>query len=158
MSRSVSAVFKQAVNAQETNQVFLLLITISHPNLAVPIRCVVNDEDITSRGNIFQAYPVDVELPDDVEDAPPQARLTIDNISTEITRAVRAIRSKPTVLLEIVLSEDLDTVEIEFPSFDLVDISYDSMTVTGSLQVDDFTREPYPSISFTPGYFPGLFN
>ena len=84
MSRTVSTLFRQAIYAQETQQVFLLLITIDHDNLAVPIRVVVNTEDITSRGDLYQAYPVDVELPDDNDDAPPTARLTIDNISTSV--------------------------------------------------------------------------
>lgn len=157
MSRTTSALFREAITAQETDQVFLVLITIAHEELEDDIRVVVNMENITSRGQLYVAYPVDVELPSENEDSPPQARLTIDNISTEITRAVRAIRSAPVVTIEIVLADTPDLVEASFPTFYMQGVSYDKLTVSGTLTVDDFTTEPYPSLTFNPAQFPGLF-
>lgn len=157
MSRSVSAIFREAAYAQETNQVFLLTIEISHPKLTDSIRVVVNTQNVVSGGKTYVGYPVDVELPTDVQDSPPQAKLTIDNISTEITRAIRSIRSKPKVVIQIILADTPDVVECTFPDFEMQGVSYDSMTVSGTLMVEDFTTEPFPMLSFTPGFFPGLF-
>ena len=61
MSRTLSQAARQAINAEATEQVFLLLLTIDHEDLAEPIRVVNNTETITSRGELYVAYPFVVE-------------------------------------------------------------------------------------------------
>jgi len=50
MPRSISSTAQAAINAQETDEIFLILLTISHDDLAEPIRVVSNNENITSNG------------------------------------------------------------------------------------------------------------
>lgn len=157
MSRNVSAELKQAVYAQETTQEFIVLITLSHPDLAVPIRVNSSGQDMISNGETFIAYPFEVILPDDVDDRPPRAKLRIDNISREIILAIRTINSAPFVTIQIVMASAPDTIEAEFLDFRLANITYDQLMVEGDLTLEEFIGEPYPARVFSPADFPGLF-
>lgn len=141
----------------ESSDPFLALLTIDHADLTVPIRVVCNNEDVASRGEEFIAFPFGFTLPDDKEDAPPGASLTISNVSREIGQAIRSIVGPPTVLIEVVRASDPDTVELVSPVFLLRSVRYDAQQVTGVLMVEDLTREPFPALKFTPGPFPAVF-
>lgn len=157
MSRNISATGKQALFSQETSEVFLILITIDHADLAQPIRVTSDSVDTVSRGNTFVAFPFELDLPTDTFDAPPRARLTIDNIDRQIVQAVRDISSPAEVLMEIILASAPDNVEVSFPDFKLSNVNYDALTVSGDLIVEDFSAEPYPARVFGPADFPGIF-
>ena len=157
MSRPVSLTFKQAVNAPETSEAFLILITIDHPDLSSPIRVTSDAKDTTSRSNLFVAFPFELTLPSDSENGPPRASLRIDNVDRQIVQAIRTISSAPSVLMEIVLGSDPDTVEAAFPGFQLNRANYDVLVVSGELTMEQFLTEPYPAAGFFPANFQGLF-
>lgn len=157
MSRTLSSQSLSALNAPETQDAFLVLLTISHADLASPIRVTSDAVDTSSRGNAFVAFPFELSLPDDEEGKSPRARLVIDNVDRSIVRTVRGLTSSPTVLIEIVRTAAPDIVEAKFEDFRFTDISYDSRAVEGDLTIEDFTAEPYPAASFSPSLFPGLF-
>jgi hypothetical protein len=78
-------------------------------------------------------------LPEEGEDRPPRARLTIDNVSREIVLALRQIQAAPTVTMEVVRASEPDLVEASFPFFRLLDVRYDALVVEGELGVEDLT-------------------
>src|SRR5579885_2175455 len=90
VSRALSLAARQAVNAQETGEVFLLLLTLDHDELAAPIRVVNNTVDIVSRGNTYIAYPFQLELPAEDADQISSVRLSIDNVDRTIVQSLRA--------------------------------------------------------------------
>lgn len=141
----------------DTTDVILVLLTISHSDLSSPIRVVNNTENITSRGNEFIGYPFDVILPDNRDDAPPRAQLTIDNVSREIAQAIRTISSRATIEIEVIRASDPDTVEHDFPNFQLDNVTWNALTVSGELVLENLTQEPFPARNFTPADFPGVF-
>jgi len=143
--------------AAQTADVWLVLLTIEHADLSAAIRVVNNTETITSNGESFIAYPFRVVLPDAREDAPPRARLEIDNVSREIGEAIRSISSAPTVTMQVVRAADPDVVERRWPSFRLSNVKVNAGRVTGDLGLEDFASEPYPAGIFSPAGFPGLF-
>ena len=157
MSRNVSAELKQAVYAQETTEAFIVLVTLSHPDLETPIRVNSSGQEVISNGDLFVAFPFEVILPDNVDDRPPRARLSIDNVSREIVLAIRTISSAPFVTIQIVMASSPSTIEAEFPDFRLANITYDQLTVEGDLTLEEFIGEPYPARIFSPADFPGLF-
>ena len=157
MSRTVSATLRSAVFAQETSEVFIVLLTLSHPDLAEPIRVSTDAVDTVSRSNTFLSFPFELVLPDDDENSSPRATLSIDNIDRQVVLAMRSISSAPTVLMEIILASDTDTVEASFPDFKLENITYDDLKLTGDLTLEEFILEPYPSGTFTPADFPSMF-
>ena len=157
MSRVLSATSRQALYAGETGEVFLVLLTLSHVDLAQPIRVTSDAVTTVSRSNNFTPFPFELALPDDLDNKPPRARLAIDNIDRQIVLAVRSLSFAPTLLIEIVRAAAPDVVEAQFVDFKLTNVSYDAHRVEGDLTVEDFTAEPFPAASFTPSLFPGLF-
>ena len=157
MSRDISTEALQAINAAETADAFIILLTIAHDNLEAPLRVSSDAADTISRGNSFTAFPFELTLPDDEDNKPPRARLIIDNIDRSIVRAVRNLASSPRVTIEIIRAADPDVVEATFQDFRFTNISYDAKVVEGDLTLEDFTAEPYPGASFSPSLFPGLF-
>ena len=157
MSRAVSVTLKSAVNAPETGEAFLVLVTIDHADLAAAIRVTSDGVDTVSNGNTFVAFPFEISLPDSRVEGAPRAKLTIDNVDRQIVQAVRDISTAADVTVDVVLASDPDTVEASFPDFKLRDVTFDALTVTGELTVEHFAGEPYPAAIFSPANFPGLF-
>lgn len=157
MSRSITVTARQAVHAAETGEAFLVLLTIDHADLAAPIRVSSDGVDTVSRGETFAAFPFRLTLPEDSDDRPPRARLQIDNVDRQIVQALRQVSGPPSVLMEIVLASDPETVEAAFPDFTLQSAQYDALVVSGELGLESFLREPFPAQRFTPAGFPGLF-
>lgn len=143
--------------AQETTDVWLVLVTIEHADLAAPIRVVNNTEDVVSGGDTYTAFPFEVTLPDSKDDAPDRGRLVIDNVSREIAQAIRSITSPATVTFEVIRAAAPDTIEMTWPFFKLTNVKWDVLQVSGDLTLEDFTSEPYPAGIFSPAGFPGLF-
>lgn len=169
MSRTLSSGALRAMFAEDTGDYPILLITISHADWAAPIRVSsdptarlsVSDAEIVygtvSRLTEFIFVPFQIALPSDSEDSAPRTRISMDNVSRELTAAVRALTSPPLVTMELVMASTPNVVEAAFPDFDLSDIDGDVMTISGTLSVDLLALEPFPSGMFTPGQFPGIF-
>ena len=153
----LSSTFKQAVFAGETGEAFILLLTISHAQLAAPIRVAHNSQDVTSRGNVFAAYPFQIDLPAQDPERPPRVRLAIDNVDLAIVRSLRSISSPPAVTLEVVLASAPDTVEAGPFAMTLAGATYDANAIEGDLAFEDVLNEAFPGDRFTPANFPGLF-
>jgi len=167
LSRTLSSAFISALNDQETGEVVVALLTVTHADLDAPIRLSsdptvrTSDDPLIysteSRSNTFIFLPFTFTIPDDRSDATPRVRLEFDNIDRQMVALLRSILSPPSVLMEIVLASSPDTVEIELPSMVLGDVTITDTTISGTLVVDPLINEPYPAGSFTPGAFPGLF-
>lgn len=154
---TVSTEARDAMFAQETADGLLMLLTIDHATLSSPIRVVNNHVAVTSRSNEFVGFPFQLTLPSSDPSTPPRARLTIDNVSREIGQVIRQITSAATVLIEVVLLSDADSVELALPALSLRNVRVDAAQVTGDISSEDLELEPFPSRGFTPSYFPGLF-
>lgn len=157
MTRATTLTLREAVYGQETGETFIVLLTLDHDDLANPIRVSSDAVDTTSNGNSYTAFPFDLKLPNDEEESVPTARLTIDNVSREIVQAVRTVTGPVEVTMQLVLASDPDTVEADFPDFQLRDVKYDALVVEGQLSLESFAQEPWPAGRFTPADFAGLF-
>jgi hypothetical protein len=146
---------EQAVG-QHTDEAFLVLLTITHPTVATPFRFVRNRIGVTSRGNEFLASHFEVELPDDAGEVP-QARITVANVDRRIGLTLQALVGPPDVLIELVLASTPDVVERAWSQFQLVEATWDALTVQGTLSRISYWDEPWPFIRVTPKGFPGLF-
>lgn len=153
----LSAKATAALFAQETAEVFLVLLTVEHQDLAEPIRVVNNTEDITSRGHLFVGWPFEVTLPDSDPQQVSRATLRIDNVDRQITAAIRGLTSSPTLTFEVIMASTPDVVEVSFGNMQLESVQYDALEISGELTYENVLIEPYPGDSFTPQNFPGLF-
>jgi hypothetical protein len=156
MSRTLSPAARRSANAAQTDEVWLVLLTIAHPALNEPLRFVNNFASIESRGELFVAFPFEIELPGEDAEGQTDARIRIDNIDRQIVRALREIASPPSVLLEVVLASQPDTVEASFDGLVLRDAGYDALVVTATLKFEQIVLEPV-TVQMTPSRFPGLF-
>lgn len=156
MSRDVTNTFIAACNAATTDECFVLLIRIEHPDFPVPILLNTSGWDIISNGDYYQPCPVQVTLSEDSSDRPPQAKLVVDNIDRTPVAAVRSITSPPIVDLSVVRASAPDVVEASFPGFEMRKVDYSTLTIEGTLTLDNLYSEPSCAYSFTPAYFPGL--
>lgn len=154
---TVSNEARSSMFAEETSDGLLVLLTIDHDDLVSPIRLVNNNVNVTSRGEEFIAFPFELILPTSNADTPPKAQLTIDNVSLELGQVIRTISSAPELLIEVIRINDFDALEVAFPAFKLKNVRFDVSQIRGELVSEDLQVEPYPSHTFSPAHFPGLF-
>lgn len=156
MARSLSLAMKQALFAQETGETILFLLTISHAQLAQPIRIVQNNENIVSNGNTFTAFPFDISVPDDRDDELSQITCRIDNVDRQLMEAARTITSAADVTFSIILASEPNTLAFS-QDFKMQEVTVDEQVVTGVLTRAPLADEPFPGYNFVPSKFPGLF-
>lgn len=164
--RQLSNAARQAVFAQDTSQVFIMLLTITHPNFVEPIRLSSDPTTILpiagfrgtiSRGNEYVYMPFSVALPSQDDTGIARANISIDNIDRQIVMYIRQADSALSVNLEIVMASSPDSVEVSAPDFRLEKVSYDALTVSGDLSLEYYDLEPYSKLRFTPNAFTGMF-
>ncbi|MBP5698216.1 MAG: DUF1833 family protein [Alphaproteobacteria bacterium] len=164
----ISNNFKRAAYAQETNVAVIVLLTLSTPDLPDTIRvCNVPVEKFTDLGdNVLglvsnnQRYlflPFEIELPQDDKTGAVSAKLRIDNVNRQIVQYARQSKKPINVNIQVVLSNNLDYVEMESNDFKLSNVTYDGFSVSGNLTIDYLGLEPFPCGRFTPSGFKGLF-
>lgn len=155
--RNVSAALKKAVYSSETGEAFIILLEITSPEITDPIRVTSDAVDTNHQGNNYVRFPFQVTLHDENEDQVPRVRLTIDGVDQRVAEAVRRLTEPPDVTQKVVLSSDPDTVELGPITFKLRNITVKKRTVTGQLTKKDILNAPFPSGTFNPIDFPGLF-
>lgn len=159
---------RQALFAQESGEVAVMLLTITHSSLATPIRLSTDPTQrlttdplvygTVSRTNTYYFVGMEVTLPDEKDKSAPASKMVVSNVDRSIIPLVRSINSPAQVKMEGLLVSDLSTVEFTVPAFDIVNVQYDAGQLTFDLTVDSFATEPFPSGSFDPASFAGLFN
>ncbi len=158
MPRQVSVAALQGALAQETNEVYLVILEVDHPDFGSPLRFVNNDADITSNGDLYTAFPFEIRLPDDVEDKEPIASLRITNVSRELIDEIRSIASPPSMVVSVILESSPNTIEWGPLDLEARGVTYDADNIVFNLAYSAFTREPFPYWAFDSVRFPGLFS
>ena len=166
MSRNLSNEAKHAMYSQSTDETFIVLLTITHPNFAEPIRLasdsfeflpVAQVRGVVSRGEEYIYLPFSITLPKQDDTGISKASLSIDNIDRRMVQAIRTADSSVSVKAEIVLASDVNNVEITVDKFKLAHITYDAFTISGDLSLEYYDLEPFPYKRFNPSDFPGMF-
>jgi hypothetical protein len=150
-----SNAFKGNILGQYSSDPVLALLEISHPELAETIRVVDNGEDITSNGNVFQAFPFELQLPGDLE-GEPKAQIEIANVTRLIGDALDAITTPANVRISLILASDPDTLQLDWINFELRDASWNALVVQASIIIRQFGREPAVKVRVAPGNFQNL--
>jgi len=165
--RTLSLNFRKAIFAQESGEIPIFLLTITHPDLAAPIYLStdattrLSTDPLTygtvSRSVTYLYAASSVTLPDEKDKSPPACKLTMENVTRGLIPLARSVATPPTVKIEAVLASALDTVEMTWPVMDMSHLGYDVATLEFDLTMDALVTEPYPAGTFSPAYFPGLF-
>ncbi len=158
MPRTTSLSFRQAVNAQDTSEVILILLELDQTDFPAPVRVVNNTQDIVSNGQTYIAFPFVLELPDDIEENLPEAILSIDNIDPSILiPSIRGATGPINAIINIVMASDPDTIEAGPFNFTIRRVDYTDKLISATLEPEAILSEPFPSGVFDPIGFPGLF-
>lgn len=155
--RILSPTAREAINAPETDEVFLVLLTIEEDSLPEPIRVVHNHEDIVSNGETYLAFFFGLELPEERGETMSGSRIVIDNVDRQIVDAVRRAVGRPQLTLEVVLASDPHTVEAGPFVFVLDNVEYDATTVTGEAVFEEIINRRCPAHTTTPWTNPDAF-
>lgn len=162
----VSSSFKEAAYASQTDEVIIALVTFSSDQLAAPILIttdpyemlpLANVRGVVSNGDEYIYLPFEIYLPQDDESGVTKARIRVDNVDRRMVAAVRSVTKPINIKIQIVLSSNVDLVEMEFDNFQLSNVNYDAYSIEGDLTLNFWNLEPFPSGRFTPSNFPGLF-
>jgi hypothetical protein len=149
--------FREAVNAQETGEEILFLVTIEHPDLLAPIRINNAVRNIISRGETFLACYLTAAVIDQDPDRSPQAQLTVSNIDRTMVVALRSTAVAPVITLEIIRASEPDFVEMSMANLELKNINYDELVIQGDLIPRRLRAKKAIDHYFSPTVAPGLF-
>jgi hypothetical protein len=165
--RVLSLNLREALFSQESGEVPIFLIEITHPDLPEPIRLTTDATTrlstdpliygTVSRGTTYLYAGIDVTIPDEQDKSPPASKLTIANVTRDLIPLARSVNSPPSVKIEAVLASAPDDVEMNWPALDMSNLTYDASALQFDLTMDALVTEPYPSGTFSPAYFSGLF-
>ena|SRR3990167_1499966 len=156
MSRSLPNAALAELYVADTDAVWLVLLTISHADLALPLRLVNDVTNLVSNGNTFTALGFLARLPAD-RTGPPRLQLVLDGVDRTLVTAIRSIITPAAVLVQLVRRSAPDTI-LRSWDLDLRGASYDAQTVTLELAPEPVLDESYPGTDFTPLLFPGMFD
>lgn len=170
MSRKISQRARTSVMSEDSPLVKVFLLTIHHKDLDEPIR-VSSDATVRlretqenviygtiSNGIEYLYAGFDAALLNDETGSIPQVQITIPNAHRSIIEAIESMGSGPVeVDLKLVFADTPDVTEIEITGLEMGQITYDEMSITGTISRDMLFNEPFPSRSFTPQEWPFLF-
>jgi len=171
--RNYSASARENLLATSANEPFLVLLEITHSDLAVPVRVVNDTQSIYLDEVEYVGCPFDITLPDDVNGQVPQAKLEIDNIGRDLTqwleysrggqgarcRIMQALRSNDVYALDYFADDYVapTLTDIEFDmTLDLTNMVITNETVVGMLGFQNMLNITGTIPTFTPQNAPGL--
>lgn len=155
--RNFSENARENLLALSADQPFLVLLEITHPDLAQPIRVVDDVQNVTSNGNEFVALPFRVTLPDDISGQIPQATLEVDNVGRELTTWLEISRGGQNAKCRImqILRSDPDVIELDI-TLDLTQMVINNQTVQAKIGFVNVLGQTSTLTTFTPTTAPGL--
>ncbi len=146
-----------AINASASNTAWFFLLTIIPASGSETIYLVNNNEKVVSNGIEYMPFPFSLTLPLDTGDKIPSITLTIDNVDQMLVNAIRELELAPTIRIQLVTSAFPDLVEKDLDFLKLRNVTYDAMSITGTLEVASVWARKFPSESVDPVHFPALF-
>ncbi len=118
---------------------------------------LVTVNTVTTLVGNYIFLPIEVTLPGEDSQSLPQASITIYDVTQIVMPKLRELTGPPDVTLQIVLSTTPDILEADFYGLKLSSVTYNKDTITAQLTVESLEQEPFPSHTFLPSTFPGLF-
>jgi hypothetical protein len=161
-----SQTFRDALFAEANGSVPVLLLTITHPQMAQTIRLSSDNAELldyetqqrgtTSREQRYSFMPMDIQLPEQGDEVEPVLTATLYDVALEVAPLLESVVTPAFVEAVVVSADAPDDVEVSFATFRLTSADIQGDNVSLRLVVDGMGDEPYPADNFTPDGFPGL--
>lgn len=155
MSNELTSELQAQIFAQESNDPFLTLVTLT--SVAFTAQLVNNSKDIVSRGITYTAFPMKITLPVDDGQTARQFAIDFDNASLLLITGLRSVTGNIGVKIEMILASMPDVVQFSFADLTVASISYSATKITATIMMDNFLSVEMTSERYGPSGFPGLF-
>lgn len=146
---------RSSVYAQQTNEEWATLIELDHASLGSPIRICDSHVNITSNGNLYLAFPIEIVLSSQGEEVP-TGFLRIDNTDRTFMTTLRGLETPPTVTVSLVMRSTPDSLEAGPYRFTWKAAEYTDTTLEGQLGYEEEAHR-FPPFDYMPSTTPGLF-
>lgn len=158
MPRTLPTSVVTAVNSQTTTNAFLVLLEVYHSAIGT-YYFVNNTENIVAGATTYLAFPFSIVLPPDDPELQVRARLSLSHVTSELNvlRTIAGQRERATFALKVIEASDPTTVLQSVSGLVAASVSYNADQIDIDLTIDNFLTEPFPSASFSPSTFPGIF-
>lgn len=165
--RTIDPAIRADIESAGGVHALLAFLTITHPQIATPIRVVSDAFDYVMGGETFTGIPFDYQLLSDSDQAP-TSTITVQNVDRRIGEALRNTPTRAQVMLELRSTADFNLSVVPrtetgssplyaFEHFELVQVTADEMKITAQVFIRDFSQEPWPGKRATLSRCPGLF-
>lgn len=158
MARAYSTAYKSTLAATAAAESPIILLEISHPDLATPVRVVNDNQAVTSNGVEFIACPFRCTLPDDIENQLPRATLSVDNVGKELMYWVETSgggRGATARFIQIMRSRP-NQIEWQI-TMNLTNLKATMKEVSAELGYENIFARPAVAMRFDPFTAPGIF-
>lgn len=113
---------------------------------------------VNSQVQEFVFIPMQINLPPEQETGVGTLSITINYVTPQAIALIRKYLTEPVrVTIELVLGSSPEYTEALFDNFWITSATYSAQSISLQLDMVSFSREPFPSFTFSPTYFPGLF-
>lgn|SRR5574337_7566 len=133
-----------AINDDSSDEVFLTLLRITHPNLPDALRFTSDAVATFHRGELYQPAAFEATFPDQKPDSPPRAGLRIDGVDNRVVEALRSIITPPKIDFKIILASNMDAIEEEWLGLTIIGHTVDNYVVDLTIIMDKLDQEPFP--------------
>ena len=168
-----TAAARAEAEALSSGEVAFELVTITHPDLAGPIRLAgaaisVLSADpyilgVTSGGEDFFFVPFEFKAPEEAEGGGGTATLAFPVWTlpggdvADVAAALRGLVGPLSVAVSVFTTLDVDTPEETFPPLAARVAGMDGERITLELAAETLATEPLGGVIYRPGLYPGLF-
>ena len=152
---TLPASFLREALAQDSDQAWIPLVRVTHPELPEPLRFAQSFEPIVHQGETFDASAFRIELPDETGEEP-SVVWAFGAVDRTVVRLLRQYSQGFTVDVIYVLSDDPDTAGPAW-SLELRRWVITDRTVTGTLSFGRLLDKALSPRTFNAADFPALF-
>lgn len=172
MSRVVSMNARMMQDAQATDEIYVALIEIEHPDLEKPIRLSTDNADRISTEPLiygtrstwrnhsstdpFLWVVASTVLPSDLDDTPAAATIIMENLDRRMAEVVRSFTSPASFRIAVVLADTPNFIELEYSNLLLTSATINAGEIKLSISREEIESEYVPGGRMTSRTFPGL--
>jgi hypothetical protein len=143
--------------SQESNDPFLMLVTLNHSSMPQPLYFCANAVEVISNGITFLPFPVKIVLAPDDGESSREIQMIFDNVSREIIDELRTVTDPIEVQIDMVLASNPNYIQLSILDLKIKSINYDRQKINAKLYLDNFLTVGLPSEKYVPSQYKGLF-
>lgn len=169
--RRVSLNARLMQDAVSSDQIYVVLVHITHPDLDEPVLLSTdNTERLSDEPLMYCTRSTWMDatepylfvlastlVPSDLDDAPTSATLFLENVDNRIAELLRSFTTPATIAMAVVLASSPSLIEAEWTGLEMKTADGDAAEVRLEISRADIEEERSPGHRMTKDFFPGLF-